>query len=135
MYLIDTNIWLERLLDQQQSDDVGRMLDMLPTDRILMSDFSLHSIGVVLGRLHCIEVLPKFIEDIFVNGAVVLVSIAPEDMSKVVSRMSESSLDFDDAYQYVAAEQSSAHIISFDKDFDRTDIKRKTPIEIIREYV
>lgn len=31
MYLVDTNIWLERLLDQERSDEVARFLDHVPT--------------------------------------------------------------------------------------------------------
>ena len=46
MYLLDTNIWLERLLGQSQSATVGRLLERLPLDQILMSDFTLHSLGV-----------------------------------------------------------------------------------------
>ena len=29
MYLVDTNIWLERLLDQDKSEEVGRFLDIV----------------------------------------------------------------------------------------------------------
>jgi len=39
-------------------------------------------------------------------------------------------LDFDDAYQYVAAEKYNLTIISFDNDFDKTERGRKTPEEI-----
>jgi predicted nucleic acid-binding protein len=35
------------------------------------------------------------------------------------------NLDFDDAYQYVVAEKYNLTIISFDSDFDRTELKRK----------
>ncbi len=45
--------------------------------------------------------------------------------------MEQFTLDFDDAYQYVAAQQSNAVIVSFDKDFDRTDYGRQTPASII----
>ena len=134
MYLVDTNIWLERLLDQEQSDSVGHMLDILPPDQLLISDFSLHSIGVILGRLRCVDVLPEFVQDIFVNSAIAMVSVTPGDLSKVVATMSEFGIDFDDAYQYEAAKQLGAYIISFDKDFDKTNIKRKTPADIAREY-
>lgn len=51
MYLVDTNIWLERLLDQEKSEEVGRFLAKTPTNRLIISDFSLHSIGVILDRL------------------------------------------------------------------------------------
>jgi len=51
MYLVDTNIWLERLLDQDRSDEVGDFLALVSTDQLLMSDFSLHSIGIIFCRL------------------------------------------------------------------------------------
>jgi predicted nucleic acid-binding protein len=37
-----------------------------------------------------------------------------------------AGLDFDDAYQYVAAEKHSMALVSFDADFDRTDRGRRT---------
>jgi hypothetical protein len=40
-------------------------------------------------------------------------------------------LDFDDAYQYVAAEKHDLTLISFDADFDRTERGRKTPADIL----
>jgi uncharacterized protein len=39
-------------------------------------------------------------------------------------------LDFDDAYQYVVAEKFDLILVSFDKDFDRTDRKRIIPADI-----
>ena len=42
-------------------------------------------------------------------------------------------LDFDLAYQCVAAEQADAVIVSFDGDFDRTDHGRQTPADVLRE--
>ncbi len=130
MYLVDTNIWLERLLGQSCSEDVGLFLAAIPPTEILISDFSLHSIGVILGRLKCIDILPLFVSDIIDSG-VGLASIAANNLPKVVDAMSAFSLDFDDAYQYVAAQQSDATIISYDKDFDSTDISRKTPIDVL----
>jgi len=44
--------------------------------------------------------------------------------------MDEFKLDFDDAYQYIAAEKYDLTIVSFDSDFDRTTRGRKTPSEI-----
>jgi predicted nucleic acid-binding protein len=60
MYLVDTNIWLERLLDQERSAEVARFLVLVPTDQLCMSDFSLHSIGVILHRLGRSSVLLDF---------------------------------------------------------------------------
>ena len=131
MYLTDTNIWLERLLDQEQSAEVGQFLAQTPSDQLLMSDFTLHSIGVILGRLGQPVVLSQFADDVFVQGGVALVSVQPEAMDRLVAVMERLNLDFDDAYQYVAAEQSNAVIVSFDDDFDRTDCRRQTPADIL----
>jgi hypothetical protein len=51
VYLLDTNIWLERLLGQAQSQTVGDLLDAIPTEELCMTDFTLHSIGVICNRL------------------------------------------------------------------------------------
>ena len=42
-------------------------------------------------------------------------------------------LDFDDAYQYTCAVKYNLKIISFDKHFDRTQLKRITPIDILNK--
>ena len=133
MYLVDTNIWLERLLDQERSAEVGQFLAQTPTGQLMMSDFTLHSIGVILDRLGKHHVLLQFVDDVFIEGGVTLASVQPEEMHHLVGAMDQFGLDFDDAYQYVAAEQADAAIISFDSDLDRTDRKRQTPEEILRE--
>jgi uncharacterized protein len=131
MYLVDTNVWLERLLDQDRSEEVGEFLSKVAADQLLMSDFTLHSIGVILNRLGQRSVLPRFVEDLFAQGNVMLVSVRPEAMHRPVEVMDQYNLDFDDAYQYVAAETYDARMVSFDTDFDRTDCTRLTPGEII----
>jgi predicted nucleic acid-binding protein len=131
MYLIDTNVWLERLLDQARSDEVGQFLDAIASDELLMSDFTLHSIGIILDRLGRRSALPQFVDDLFVHGEVGLVSVPPEGMGDLVTQMEQFSLDFDDAYQYVAAERSTAVLVSFDRDFDRTERGRRLPMDIL----
>jgi predicted nucleic acid-binding protein len=133
MYLVDTNIWLERLLDQERSAEVGRFLSGVTTERLLMTDFTLHSIGIILSRLGRGEVLLRFVEDVFVEGGVTLVSVQPVVMHQVINVMERFGLDFDDAYQYVAAEQTGAVIVSYDEDFDRTVRRRQTPVEVFGE--
>ncbi|MBS3772444.1 MAG: hypothetical protein KGY69_19490 [Bacteroidales bacterium] len=50
-FLVDTNIWLERLLNQERSLEVKKFLDNSPSELIIISDFSLHSIGVIMSNL------------------------------------------------------------------------------------
>lgn len=133
MYLVDTNIWLERLLGQEKSEIVGKFLDRVPSDQLYITDFALHSIGVILSRIKRKDVFLQFINDLFIKGSVSVVKLDVEDMENVSSVMEEFNLDFDDAYQYIAAQKNNLPIISFDKDFDKTQLGRKTPEDIYQE--
>ena len=132
MYLVDTNVWLERLLNQEKSEEVGHFFDQTPSEHLYITDFAFHSIGVVLTRLNRVDALLRFVQDAFVDGAVVLMHLEPENTERLVQIMREFNLDFDDAYQYVAAEKYDLGIVSFDADFDRTERGRKTPAEALK---
>lgn len=134
MYLIDTNIWLERLLSQARAEDVRRFLDAVPSDQLAISHFSLHSIGVILGRYSRREHLVQFVQDLFVDGMTQLVTVPPELFKQIAEVMDAQRLDFDDAYQYVAVRQSGADLVSFDTDFDHTDLRRLTPAELLAGF-
>jgi hypothetical protein len=131
MYLVDTNIWLERLLDQTRSDEVRRFLDGIPSEQLFVSDFSFHSIGVIMIRLNKADKLVSFVRDAFIDGAVGLVHLQPERTSRIVQVAEQFKLDFDDAYQYVVAETQNLTTISYDHDFDRTERGRKEPLDIV----
>ena len=130
MYLVDTNIWLERLLGQSKSDEVGKFLDQTPTNNLFITDFAFHSIGVILTRLKRNAVLLDFVQDVFVEGSVTMVSLKPEETQDVVDAIDRYQLDFDDAYQYLAAERNGLTLVSFDGDLDKTPNGRKTPAEM-----
>ena len=131
MYLVDTNIWLERLLEQDRSEEVRQLLDRVPTDQLLITDFSFHSIGVIFHRLKRRADFLTFVQDVLIDGAVVVVALQPLHMFRVVEMMNTQRLDFDDAYQYVAAAQYGAELVSFDDDFDGTPLGRITPAQIL----
>lgn len=78
MYLLDTNIWLERLLEQEHSDDVGRLLAQISSDQLFITDFSFHSICLVLTRLKRPRSVIDLVNDLFVNGQVGLLTVPPE---------------------------------------------------------
>lgn len=132
MYLVDTNVWLERLLNQDKSDEVGGFLDHLSTGDLSVTNFTFHSICVILTRLGRPKVLLDFVQDVFVDGAVNVVSIKPSDTDALIDAIDKYKLDFDDAYQYVAAERNGLILVSFDRDFDVTEKGRQTPAEILR---
>jgi hypothetical protein len=40
LYLIDTNVWLGRVLDQARSEEVGQFIDYIPSDKLFVADFA-----------------------------------------------------------------------------------------------
>ena len=84
-----------------------------------------------MSRLDRSDALLSFVQDVFINGAVRIIHLQPEDMGQLVQVMGNFKLDFDDAYQYVAAGKNNLAIISFDSDFDHTERGRKAPAEAL----
>lgn len=132
MFLLDTNIWLERLLGQAQAEVVAELLDTLSPSDMCMTDFTLHSIGVICNRLNQRDVFIKFVDDVLIDASVLLVSVPANQMKRVVEIIDLFRLDFDDAYQYVAAELEKATIVSFDQDVDKTEQRRLTPMQVLK---
>jgi predicted nucleic acid-binding protein len=91
MYLIDTNIWLELLLEQEKEEEVRSFFQSVEARLLSISDF----------------------------------------LKQVIQVQQRYKLDFDDGYQYIAAEKNSYVIVSFDSDFDQTVLGRKTPREVM----
>ena len=131
MYLTDTNIFLEALLDQEKQDEVKSFLQKIDLSSIFITDLSLHSIGIILFRLKNFKLFISFLEDIVVDGIGVL-SLGPEDLKMLDLTAKKFDLDFDDAYQYAVAAKYELQLISFDKDFDQTERKRIEPIEVVK---
>ncbi|MCX6842443.1 MAG: PIN domain-containing protein [candidate division WOR-3 bacterium] len=132
-YQLDTNILLEFLLDQERADDVERFLRVVPQELLFVTEFSVHSIGVLLLRRKLHAGFIRFVEDILITGAITIVRLEVEDLPAVSRTAERKGLSFDDAYQYVAAEKHNLTLVSFDSDFDRTDHGRKTPADILGE--
>lgn len=135
MFLLDTNIWLERLLAQEKSEVVAESLETLTTAEMCMSDFTLHSIGVICNRLQQQNIFIQFVQDVLIDGNVLIVTVPPIAMKQVVKVIDNFGLDFDDAYQCVVAECQQAKIVSFDKDFDKTEQGRWTLEQVIEQKI
>jgi len=120
MYLIDTNIFLEILLSQKQKDICKEFL-VSNIEQIYISDFSLHSIGVILFRNNKGAVFNTFFEDIIQK---IKISTLSEELYSELGEVKEKfGLDFDDAYQFKTAEEYGLSIVTQDKDFEKYQIK------------
>ena len=131
MYLLDTNIILELLLDQEQADEVEQLLRSTPPESFHLSEFALYSLGIVLLRRKMYDTFLRSVEDLLLTGGIRLVRLVVEDMQDIVHTAQRFNLDFDDAYQYMAAEKYGLVLVSLDGDFDRTERGRKTPAEVL----
>ena len=116
MFLSDTNIFLEVLLAGENSESCKAFL-LENIGRIHISDFSLHSIGVILFRQRQEMVFNDFFEDIFENTHII--SLPKESYVKLPEIKQRFNLDFDDAYQFQVARDLKLAIVTMDKDFNR----------------
>lgn len=116
MFLVDTNVFLEVLLRQDKKEDCKRFLEKNIRD-LNITDFSLHSIGVILFRYGKEDIFQKFVEDVIPNTR--LLSLPIELYGEVVNVRKSLNLDFDDAYQYSMAKYYGLKVVTMDKDFER----------------
>ena len=130
MYLVDTNIFLEALLEQDRDAEVNSFLESINLSTIYITDMSLYSIGILLFRLKKLALFAPFLDETVLDGVGVR-SLSVEDLKTLTQPIQKFNLDFEDAYQYTVAEKFNLQLISFDRDFDRTDRKRKTPAEVL----
>jgi uncharacterized protein len=133
IYLLDSNVWLELLFEQERAEDVRRFLQAEPMAQIAISEFSVYSIGIALARSGLEHAFVQFVSDALEGTSLVRVRLDTADLKEIMEVRKHFKLDFDDAYQYVAARKHDLTLVSFDADFDRTDRGRKTPAEILGE--
>lgn len=116
MFLVDTNVFLEILLDQDKKDDCKAFLNN-NIGNLNITDFSLHSIGVILFRYGKEDIFRRFVEDVMPNTK--LLFLPMELYREVVNVRKILKLDFDDAYQYSIAKYHGLKVVTMDKDFER----------------
>ncbi len=116
MFLVDTNIFLEIFLDQIKEENCRNFLNNY-IGKLNITDFSLHSIGIILFKYNKEDIFQKFIEDIVPN--VKLLSLPMEKYIEVINVKKSLNLDFDDAYQYSVAKYYGLKIVTMDKDFEK----------------
>ncbi len=106
-------------------------MSLIDKYEFFISDFSLHSIGIILFHQKRYKEFNEFIQDMILDAGVSVVRLSPDAMKDLITITRTFKLDFDDADQYKAAQQYDLDIVSFDADFDRTERGRRTPQEIV----
>jgi len=63
MYLVDTNVWLESILDQERAEEVRSFMRQVEGHLLAITEFSIYSVGVILSRLKKREACADFLTD------------------------------------------------------------------------
>ena len=116
MFLVDTNIFLEILLNQTKKEDCKNFLNN-NQGNLLISDFSLHSIGVILFKQKLSNFFNIFLQDI--TNIIDVISIPLNQLSSGTDARKKFKFDFDDAYQYSIANLYNLEIVTLDSDFNK----------------
>ena len=131
--VIDANIFLEFLLKQERTAESIALVKRVEEGEFeaYITSFSLHSIEVILDRRKDSVLLEEFLEKIIQTRGLQIYqteAIEEKDISALTRTL---QLDFDDALQYFVAKKLGAQLVSFDHDFDATDLKRVEPSALV----
>lgn len=116
MFLFDTNVFLEILLGQEKMELCQQFLNE-KKGNIYISDFSLHSIGVILFRYKKSEIFQSFIDDVL--DKIKIVTLSKNNYNFIPDVNKKHNLDFDDSYQYMIAKENGFTLVTLDTDFKK----------------
>lgn len=91
--LIDTNIILEIVLEQEHDQEARSLLSTTHRHHLFLSDFSLHSIGVILFRRNQSDAFLEFCSDMVEPGRLAIIGLSVQHMNRVAQVSKEFRLD------------------------------------------
>jgi predicted nucleic acid-binding protein len=135
MFLIDTNCFMQIIRSRPEALEVQAMLDGVPRSSLFVSDFTLHSIGVIMSRFGQIDGYVAFIRGLGIGQDFGILQVEIGNIERIAGNCKDHRLDFDDAYQYAVAELNGLTLVSLDVDFDRTPRGRLTPAAALKMFL
>lgn len=118
---------MQLIRNREHAQLIDDLLRAVPTSRIFITDYGLHSLINIAHRHKQLDPLLGFIDRSGFGVTVGVVEVPPEKLRRVIDVIAVLKLDVDDAYQYVAAELNQLKLVSLDADLDRTPNGRLTP--------
>jgi uncharacterized protein len=131
LILLDTNIFLELLLDQSKASDCETLLDEISTGEreAVVSHFSLHAVEALMDDR---EKLLGFLRDVENSDGLSVHETDVADEISIALLSKTLNRDFDDSLQYYLAKKLGVDcIVSFDRHFDALDGKRCEPLDLL----
>ena len=133
MYLIDTNIILEFLLGQDKADECINLIESFSHKKIpiFISRFGLYTIEIIMLINKKQESLAEFLNFLMSYSNIRILSTDANEDKEIIKISDKHKLDFDDALHYYLCTRYNLKLISFDKHFDKTDIVRVEPKDLL----
>lgn len=130
--LIDTNIFLSALLNQNDYLSSLTFLEKIQKadKQAYVLDFAMYSIAIQLTHREKQDLLIPFIDNI--KNVFTLYRPTLDEINEVNAL--SLSLDFDDKLHYYIAKKQKLKFVSYDQDFDATDLPRLTPAQAINLF-
>lgn len=132
MFFIDTNIFIEYLLDRKFSAECKKILESVEKKQIdaVCSFFSINSICIAAVAFGKQEETIKMLDFLLNLENLFIAETTIPDNQKILEITKQTSLDFDDALQYFIAKETECNaIITLDADFKKTKMKVLHPKE------
>jgi predicted nucleic acid-binding protein len=128
--LVDTNVFLELLLNQAKAADCASFLERIEQGQSqgFVTDFTIHSLAVILERTGHGSMLPQLFASLSAFRGLTVLHASLSEQSDVAAFAIEVGLDFDDGYQAYFAHRMNVPIISYDHHFDGI-AQRKEPAD------
>lgn len=131
MLLVDTNIFLELFLGQEKAEECEKFLQKISNGELeaVVSKFTVHAIEAILNDS---ALILTFLRNFQGSLGLNMYETSMEDEMAASMLMDKIKLDFDNAIQYYLAKKLGVEaIVSYDKHFDKVDVKRREPSEFL----
>jgi predicted nucleic acid-binding protein len=119
LYLLDTNIFLEVLLDQEKAAACRNVIETLSEGRPgWVTSFSRHAIEAIMGRKKSngktVEIFLSFLDE---HPYLFSYTTTLQEEFEIAKSLPKTPLDFDDALQYYVAKKKNLSLVTLDRDF------------------
>jgi predicted nucleic acid-binding protein len=131
--LIDSNIFLEVLLNREKETECRPLLRMVQNGTVsaYVTSFSLHGIEVHLDGARKPKKLESFLVWVEEAQGLTVYHTSPQEEAQAVAISRKLPLDFDDALQLFVAESLGLHLVTYDHDFGDAGIRTQSPVDYL----
>lgn len=130
---IDTSVFIELLLGQDNAEESEALLNLVAEGRIdaVVSHFAVHAVEAIIRSQ---QKLSEFLRDVETSKGLQVYDTTISDEQSIAILSGKIGLTFDDSVQfYVAKQTASSAIVSYDRHFDKLDIPRTEPPQIMKK--